>query len=98
MATTTRRVFTPTPPDRPRFTAADSIIVLIIVGLLALGIWLAEAAPAEVRGPEISLSITALPFYAFHSVGRMAAAYALSLGFTLITATSPPTIRAPSGC
>lgn len=84
MATTTRRVFTPTPPDRPRFTAADSIIVLIIVGLLGLGIWLAEVAPAEVRGPEIRLSITALPFYALRSVGRMAAAYALSLGFTLI--------------
>ncbi len=49
MVTTIRRVFMPTPPDRPRFTAADSIIVLIIVGLPALGIWLAEAAPAQQR-------------------------------------------------
>ncbi|MFQ3633731.1 ABC transporter permease [Roseiflexus sp.] len=79
-----RRGFTPTPPDRPRLTGADGIILLVVVGLLALGIWAAEAAPAEVRGPEISLSIGALPFYALHSVGRMAAAYALSLIFTLI--------------
>lgn len=84
MTTPTRRGFTPTPPDRPWFTMADGIILLVVVGLLALGIWIAEAAPAEVRGPEISLSISALPFYALHSVGRMAAAYALSLVFTLI--------------
>ncbi|GIV99579.1 ABC transporter permease subunit [Roseiflexus sp.] len=84
MTAPTRRVFTPSPPDRPRFTVADGVILLIIVGLLALGIWAAESAPAEVRGPEISLSISALPFYALHSVGRMAAAYVLSLVFTLI--------------
>lgn len=84
MTAPTRRVFTPSPPDRPRFTGADGVILLIIVGLLALGIWAAESAPAEVRGPEISLSISALPFYALHSVGRIAAAYVLSLVFTLI--------------
>jgi NitT/TauT family transport system permease protein len=84
MTAPTRRGFTPTPPDRPRVTGADGIILLVVVGLLALGIWAGEFAPAEVRGPQISLSINALPFYALHSVGRMAAAYALSLVFTLI--------------
>ncbi|MDW8214983.1 MAG: ABC transporter permease subunit, partial [Roseiflexaceae bacterium] len=84
MTVQARRGFTPTPPDRPRFTGADGIILLIVGGLLALGVWAAEAAPAEVRGPEISLSVGALPFYALHSVGRMAAAYVLSLMFSLI--------------
>lgn len=84
MSAPIRRVFTPAPPDRPRLTSADAIVLLIIVGLLAIGIWVSEAAPAKVRGPEIILDIGALPFYALHSVGRMAAAYALSLVFTLI--------------
>ncbi len=80
----TRRVFTPAPSPRPRFTGADALIFLIVAGLLALGVWLAQAAPAEVRGPAISLEPTALPFYALLSVGRMAAAYTLSLLFTLV--------------
>lgn len=80
----TRRVFTPAPSPRLRFTTADALIFLIVAGLLALGVWLAQAAPAEVRGPAISLAPTALPFYALLSVGRMAAAYALSLLFTLV--------------
>jgi len=84
MAPVSRRIFTPTPPDRPRFTGADAIIVLIILCLLAAGIWLAETAPVEVRGPEISLEVAALPFYVLLSVGRMAAAYLLSLTFALI--------------
>ncbi len=46
MITPARRGFTPTPPDRPRFTVADGIILLVVVGLLALGIWAAEATPA----------------------------------------------------
>ncbi|NWG22337.1 MAG: hypothetical protein HXY39_18670 [Chloroflexi bacterium] len=63
MAPVSRRIFTPTPPDRPRFTGADAIIVLIILSLLAAGIWLAETAPAEVRGPAISLDVAALPCF-----------------------------------
>jgi len=79
----TRRVFTPTPSTRPRITGADLTILLIVAGLLALAVWLAQTAPTAIRGPEISLEPTALPYYAMLSVGRMAAAYTLSLLFTL---------------
>jgi len=79
----TRRIFTPTPSDRPRITGADLTILLIVAGLLALAVWLAQTAPPAVRGPAISLEPTALPYYAMLSVGRMAAAYTLSLLFTL---------------
>lgn len=81
---TTSRTFTPAPPERSRLTWADAAIILILVGLLAFGAWLAQTAPAAVRGPEISLAPAALPYYVLLSVGRMAAAYTLSLLFTLI--------------
>src|SRR5262249_10340300 len=41
-------------------------------------------APNVIHGPQISLSPSALPWYALLSVGRMAAAYFLSLVFSLI--------------
>src|SRR5207248_5354363 len=40
--------------------------------------------PAPVVGPEINLSASALPWYALLSLTRMAAAYFLSLTFSLI--------------
>ena len=55
-----------------------------VVALLYIGVRLALQAPVEVQGPEISLALRALPWYATLSVGRMAAAYALSLIFTLV--------------
>ena len=45
---------------------------------------LALGAPTAVEGPDISLSPTVLPVYALLSTGRMVAAYALSLLFTLV--------------
>ena len=44
---------------------------------------LAFHVPAVIAGPDISLSPWALPWYALLSVGRMAAAYFLSLLFSL---------------
>ncbi|WP_322512241.1 ABC transporter permease [Chloroflexus sp.] len=78
------RTFTPAPPAQSLLTRADVWLLLVLIGLLALAIGAAGSAPETVRGPEISLSLSALPFYALRSVGRMALAYALSLLFTLV--------------
>lgn len=78
------RTFTPEPPARVVFTQADLWLFLMLIGLVGLTIGVANNAPEAVRGPTISLSPTALPFYALHSVGRMAMAYVLSFIFTLI--------------
>lgn len=69
--------------ERP-WELADVVVLGGVVALLAAGVWLAVDTPAVVRGRAINLSPDALPWYALLSVGRMAAAYALSLLFTLI--------------
>jgi pimeloyl-ACP methyl ester carboxylesterase len=51
---------------------------------LYAGVRLALRVPAVIAGPDISLSVAALPWYAFLSTGRMAAAYLLSLLFSLV--------------
>ena len=70
-------------PRTPALTIGDGLIVLGIAALLYAGISLAFRAPSIIKGPEISLSPSALPWYAFLSVARMAAAYLLSLIFSL---------------
>ncbi len=69
---------------RPTFGVGDALILLALATLLYIGARLALHAPAEVSGPAISLSPTALPWYALLSVGRMVIAYLLSLSFTLV--------------
>lgn len=65
-----------------RFSVAD-ILVLAGVGIVIyIGVRLALNAPGIIRGPEISLSPGALPYYAGLSLGRMAGAYLLSVIFT----------------
>jgi len=66
-----------------RFTWGDVVVLLLLAVLLYGGVRLAFDAPAEVQGPFIRLEPRALPWYALLSVGRMAAAYALSLLFTI---------------
>jgi NitT/TauT family transport system permease protein len=78
-----RHVLTPLPPPRPTFGRSDLLLLLLVVALLALGLWAARTAPSTVTGPAMSLAPTALPWYALLSLGRMAAAYVLSLLFTL---------------
>ena len=59
----------------------------MLVGLsviLYIGVRLAVGAPGVIKGRGISLSPTVLPYYAALSLTRMTAAYALSLGFTLV--------------
>jgi NitT/TauT family transport system permease protein len=62
----------------------DAVVIVLLGAALSGGIALGRGAPEIVRGPEIDLSVRALPAYAFLSLGRMLLAYALSLGFTLV--------------
>ena len=75
--------FSPALPERPTFTLGDAVIVLGIATILYAGMRLAIRVPTVIAGPDISLSPLALPWYALLSVGRMAAAYFLSLLFSL---------------
>jgi len=75
--------FGPVSLARPSFSAADLVVVAGLGAVLALAIRLAWRAPAVVAGPRISLAVSALPWYALLSTSRMAAAYVLSLGFSL---------------
>jgi NitT/TauT family transport system permease protein len=71
------------PTERP-ITWGDGVVLTGVGVLIYLGVRLAFAAPAVVQGPKISLSPGALPWYAALSIGRMAAAYTLSILFTLV--------------
>mgnify|MGYP001421847094 CR=1 FL=1 len=66
------------------FTWGDAVALLVIAVLLYIGIRLAFGAPGVIEGPEITLDPRALPRYALLSIGRMTAAYFLSMIFTLI--------------
>jgi NitT/TauT family transport system permease protein len=75
--------YKPAFPPKPAFTIGDGLILLGLAAILYGGIRLAFDAPPIVSGPELSLSLSALPWYALLSVGRMAIAYFLSLLFSL---------------
>jgi NitT/TauT family transport system permease protein len=75
--------YSPALPQKPAFTIGDGLILLGLFALLTAGARLAIQAPAVVTGPTISLSPWALPWYALLSTSRMAAAYVLSLLFSL---------------
>jgi len=80
---------------RAAFTLADVFILLALAALFYAGVRLAFHAPGAIRGPEISLSVAALPWYALLSLGRMTAAYALSFLFSL--AYGYGAARSPAG-
>ena len=80
---------------RAAFTLADVFILLALAALFYAGVRLAFHAPGAIRGPEISLSVAALPWYALLSLGRMTAAYALSFLFSL--AYGYAAARSPAG-
>lgn len=68
-----------------RFTTWADVVVLIAIAVsVYVGAELASEAPKVIGGPNIVLTPAALPFYAALSVSRMAAAYVLSLIFTLV--------------
>ncbi len=66
------------------FTGGDALILLGLAALLYGGARLALGAPHVIAGPEISLSVAAVPWYALLSIGRMSVAYGLSLTFSLL--------------
>ena len=66
------------------FTWGDAVALALVAALLYAGARLAFNAPAVVTGPDISLAPSALSWYTLLSVGRMAAAYAFSMLFTLL--------------
>lgn len=66
------------------FAIGDIVVLIGIAALIYGGVRLALQAPETVAGPTISLSPRMLPYYALRSIGRMAAAYLLSLTFTLV--------------
>ena len=76
--------FGPILSRRPAFTVGDAVVLLALAGLVAAGLRLAWRAPVVQQGPVISLAPSALPGYALLSTARMAAAYCLSLLFTLV--------------
>lgn len=77
------RLLTPPLPLRS-FTWGDLVVGLLVAVMVSVGVRLAVHAPPELKGPEISLSLTVLPWYALLSIGRMLVAYTLSLLFTLL--------------
>ncbi len=75
--------FSPALLRTSRLDIADILILLVLLCLVYIGVRISIHAPAVITGPDISLSFTALPWYALLSVGRMFIAYLLSLAFTL---------------
>lgn len=71
-------------PFERRFAWGDVVVLVGVVALIAGGISLARYVPRLLHGPEISLAPQVLPYYATLSLGRMAAAYLLSLLFALV--------------
>ncbi len=64
-------------------SVGDVVVLLIIATLLYLGLRLANGTPEVIQGPDINLTPAALPYYALLSLGRMLAAYCLSLVFSI---------------
>jgi NitT/TauT family transport system permease protein len=75
--------FSPALLKTSRFDIADILILLVLLSMVYVGVRVSTHAPSVITGPDISLSFTALPWYAMLSVGRMLIAYLLSLAFTL---------------
>jgi NitT/TauT family transport system permease protein len=71
------------PSQRTSFGPGDVIILIAILALIYGGIRLAIGAPVAIPGPAIVLAPEILPLYTALSVGRMAAAYILSLIFAI---------------
>jgi NitT/TauT family transport system permease protein len=78
------RTFRPPLFTRRPLQIGDFVILLLLAVLVYLGVRLAFNTPTKVQGPDISLDASVLPFYALLSLGRMLAAYVLSMTFSLI--------------
>ncbi|MCC6147654.1 MAG: ABC transporter permease subunit [Anaerolineaceae bacterium] len=81
--TQTPQIFHTAQSKKSTFFWGDLLAIALVVVLLYLGIRLAWDVPSVILGREISLSPRARPWYTLLSVGRMVAAYILSMIFTL---------------
>jgi NitT/TauT family transport system permease protein len=63
---------------------ADILILLGLAVAVYLGVQLASSTPPSLARAEIDLNPQVLPYYALQSVRRMAAAYVLSLLFSIV--------------
>src|SRR5258708_3801747 len=92
-----RIVFAIGQPDRgPILSISDMLILLVLAIVVYIGVRLAVNSPQVLAGPAINLSPAALPYYALLSLGRMSAAYSLSIMFSLIygySAASNPNVE-----
>ena len=80
-----RLVFaTSLPSGGPLLGSVDLLILLVLAVGVYVGLRLSAASPQVLNGPDINLSPRALPYYAILSLGRMAAAYLLSMLFSLV--------------
>ena len=77
------RIFRSPSRDGVLFSTGDVVVLLIVIVVLYLGAQLALGTPEVIQGPSISLDPAALPFYVLLSMGRMLAAYLLSLTFSI---------------
>jgi NitT/TauT family transport system permease protein len=77
-------LFKPGQPTHRLLSWGDLVVLVIIAVLIYSGVRLAFRTPSVIEGPQISLAPTALPWYAALSVGRVFAAYGLSLLFTFL--------------
>jgi NitT/TauT family transport system permease protein len=77
-------LFKPGQPTHRLLSWGDLVVLVIIAVLIYSGVRLAFQTPSVIEGPQISLAPTALPWYAVLSVGRVFAAYGLSLLFTFL--------------
>jgi NitT/TauT family transport system permease protein len=78
------QVFHASQQGKKQITWGDAVAGALVVALLYVGVRLAFGAPSIIPGPDITLSPSALPVYTLLSVGRMSAAYALSLLFSIV--------------
>ncbi|MBE2184126.1 MAG: ABC transporter permease subunit [Anaerolineae bacterium] len=79
-----QRIFRQPSGEGVGFGKGDLAVLLLIAVILYFGLQLALGTPAIIEGPEINLDPAAVPFYALMSIGRMLAAYILSLLFSII--------------
>jgi NitT/TauT family transport system permease protein len=80
----TSRLFRNAQPLFRPLTWGDGVVLLGLAMLLYLGIRLGLGAPEAIKGPEIELAPKVLPYYAGLSLGRMVAAYILSILFSMV--------------
>ena len=90
--------YSPALPRTPPFTLGDGIVLLALASLLYVGARLALRAPAVIAGPDISLSFSALPWYAFFPPGAWRRLMCSRCSSAWSTGTRPPVTAPPSGC